>query len=380
MPDTMSAKKEGQTRGGFRRIRPVDWLLVAVPLAFFVHFIPAWQNETLLFFISGVALIPLAAWLGRATEHLSARAGPGAGGLLNATLGNAPELILSLAALSKGLIVVVKASITGSILGNILFVLGVAILAGGTRFPHQRFNQTATRVAATSLSLAVIGLIIPTIFHSATQRQSDDWSSRATPELSLAVAAVLFSTYILWLVFSLITHRDLFMGTDAGNVAVNESKKSAWPASKAFIVLALAAIFIAVMSEFVAGSVEAACQSLGLTEVFAGVIIVAIISNASEFTAVSAALKNQMDLSLSIAVGSSLQIALFITPVLIFASYLFGLRMTLEFSLPEVAALSLAVGIVVLISGDGECNWFEGAQLLAVYLIIAVLFFFLPAR
>ena len=250
MTDTMSAKKEGQTRGSFYRLRPLDWFLVAVPLAFLIRFIPAWKNETLLFFISGVALIPLAAWLGRATEHLSARAGPGAGGLLNATLGNAPELILSLAALSKGLIVVVKASITGSILGNILFVLGTAILAGGTRFPHQRFNQTATRIAATSLSLAVIGLIIPTIFHAATERQSDDWSSRATPELSLAVAVVLFVTYILWLVFSLITHRDLFMGTDPGDVAVNESKKSAWPVSKAFIVLALAAIFIAVMSEF----------------------------------------------------------------------------------------------------------------------------------
>jgi Ca2+:H+ antiporter len=376
----MSAKNEGQTRSRFYRPRPVDWLLLAVPLAFFLHFFPAWQNETLLFFVSGVALIPLAAWLGRATEHLCARAGPGIGGLLNATLGNAPELILSLAALSKGLIVVVKASITGSILGNILLVLGTAILAGGTRFAHQRFNQTATRTAATSLSLAVIGLIIPTIFRAATDREPGNWSSHATQNLSLAVAAVLFVTYILWLVFSLITHRDLFMGTDLGDVATKGSKKSVWPLPKAFIVLALAAIFIAVMSEFVAGSVEAACKSLGLTEVFAGVIIVAIIGNASEFTAVLAALKNQMDLSLSIAIGSSLQIALFITPVLIFASYLFGLRMTLEFSLPEVAALSLAVGVVVLISGDGECNWFEGAQLLAVYLIIAVLFFFLPAR
>jgi Ca2+:H+ antiporter len=170
------------------------------------------------------------------------------------------------------------------------------------------------------------------------------------------------------------------MGTDLADVAINEPKKSVWPVPKAFMVLALAAIFIAVMSEFLAGSVEAACQALGLTEVFAGVIIVAIIGNASEFTAVVAAFKNQMDLSLSIAVGSSLQIALFITPVLLFSSYFFGLPMTLEFSLPEVAALSLAVGIVVLISGDGECNWFEGAQLLAVYLIIAVLFFFLPAR
>jgi Ca2+:H+ antiporter len=285
-----------------------------------------------------------------------------------------------LVALSKGLIVVVKASISGAILGNILLVLGTAILFGGTRFPHQRFNQTAARIGATSLSLAVIGLIIPTIFHAATEKQPDDWSSRATQNLSLAVALVLFVTYILWLVFSLITHRDLFMGTDLGNPAIEERQKAAWPMAKAFIVLALAGIFIAVMSEFLAGSVEIACKSLGLTEVFAGVIIVAIIGNASEFTAVSAALKNQMDLSLSIAVGSSLQIALFITPVLIFASYLFRLRMTLEFSLPEVAALSLAVGIVVLISGDGECNWFEGAQLLAVYLIIAVLFFFLPGR
>jgi Ca2+:H+ antiporter len=375
----MSPKNEPTPRVPYR-LQPLDSLLLAVPLAFLIHFVPGWKNETLLFFTSGTALIPLAAWLGRATEHLSARAGPGIGGLLNATLGNAPELILSLAALSKGLIVIVKASITGAILGNILLVLGTAILAGGTRYPHQRFNQTATLVGATSLTLAVIGLIIPTIFHAATARQSDDWSSRATQNLSLAVAVVLFVTYLLWLVFSLITHRDLFMGTDLGDLAIKERQKSAWAAPKALLVLALAGVFIAVMSEFLAGSAEAACQSLGLTEVFAGVIIIAVIGNASEFTAVLAALRNEMDLSLSIAVGSSLQIALFITPVLIFASYLFGLQMTLEFSLPEVAALSLAVGIVVLISGDGECNWFEGAQLLAVYLIIAVLFFFLPAR
>jgi Ca2+:H+ antiporter len=375
----MSPKNEPTPRVPYR-LQPLDSLLLAVPLAFLIHFVPGWKNETLLFFTSGTALIPLAAWLGRATEHLSARAGPGIGGLLNATLGNAPELILSLAALSKGLIVIVKVSITGAILGNILLVLGTAILAGGTRYPHQRFNQTATRVGATSLTLAVIGLIIPTIFHAATARQSDDWSSRATQNLSLAVAVVLFVTYLLWLVFSLITHRDLFMGTDLGDLAIKERQKSAWAAPKALLVLALAGVFIAVMSEFLAGSAEAACQSLGLTEVFAGVIIIAVIGNASEFTAVLAALRNEMDLSLSIAVGSSLQIALFITPVLIFASYLFGLQMTLEFSLPEVAALSLAVGIVVLISGDGECNWFEGAQLLAVYLIIAVLFFFLPAR
>ena len=185
-------------------------------------------------------------------------------------------------------------------------------------------------------------------------------------------------TYVLWLVFSLNTHRDLFTGENPDGQLLNEAKASAWPLAKAVTILAIAALLIAVMSEFLSGSVEAACKSLGLTEVFAGVIIVAAISNASESTAVMVALKNKMDLSLGIAIGSSLQIALFITPILVFASYLFGNRMTLEFSLPEVAALSLAVGIVVLISGDGECNWFEGAQLLAVYLVIAIFFFFLP--
>jgi Ca2+:H+ antiporter len=374
----MPAKKEGQVWFSFGMLRALDWLLLAVPAAFSIEFVPAWKNETLLFFIAGIALVPLAAWLGRATEHLSVRTGPGIGGLLNGTLGNAPELILSLVALSKGLTVVVKASITGSIIGNILLVLGTAILAGGTRFPHQKFNQTGTRVAATSLSLAVIGLIIPTIFHLATERQPGGWSLPATENLSIAVAVVLFVTYLLWLFFSLSTHRDLFAGEKPGELI--EANKTAWPLAKAVTILAIAALLIAIMSDFLSGSVEAACRSLGLTEVFAGVIIVAAISNASESTAVLVALKNKMDLSLGIAIGSSLQIALFITPVLVFASYLFGIRMTLEFSLPEVAALTLAVGIVVLISGDGECNWFEGAQLLAVYLVIAIFFFFLPEQ
>ncbi len=209
-PNMSGLVKDHSSR--FGRLCPLDWLLTAIPITFLVQFVPAWKNETLLFFMAGLALIPLAAWLGRATEHLSARAGPGIGSLLNATLGNAPELILSLVALSKGLSVVVKASITGSIIGNILLVLGTAILAGGMRFPHQRFNQTGTRVAATSLTLAAIGLIIPTIFRLATERQPGDWSRQATENLSVAVAGVLFVTYVLWLVFSLNTHRDLFTG------------------------------------------------------------------------------------------------------------------------------------------------------------------------
>ncbi len=374
----MPAREEDQGRFRFGMLRPLNWLLLAVPVAFVIYLVPAWKNETLLFFIAGIAIIPLAAWLGRATEHLSDRAGQGIGGLLNATLGNAPELILSLVALSKGLTVLVKAAITGSIIGNILLVLGTAVLAGGMRFPHQKFNQTGTRTAATSLSLAAIGLIIPTIFHVVTERQPGGWSALAAQGLSVTVAVVLFATYLLWLVFSLITHKNLFAGANLGDGKPDEKNESAWSVSTAVTILAIAAILIAVMSEFLAGSVEAACKRLGLTEVFVGVVIVATVGNASESSAVLVALNNKMDLSLGIAIGATLQIALFITPVLVFASYAFGLPMTLEFSIPEVAAVALAVGIVVLISGDGECNWFEGAQLLAVYLIIAIFFFFLP--
>jgi Ca2+:H+ antiporter len=371
-------KHERQAWFSFGMLRPLDWLLVAVPLAVVIYFVPGWKNETLLFFVAGIGIVPLAGWLGRATENLSERTGPGIGGLINATLGNGPELILSLVALSKGLIVVVKASITGSIIGNLLLVLGTAIFAGGTRFPHQKFNQAGTRMASTSLSLAVIGLIMPTIFRAATEGQRGGWPALSAQNLSVGVATVLFANYVVWLVFSLITHKELFAG---GNVADSESnvdEESIWPVSKAVTIIAIAAILIALMSEFLSGSVETVCKSLGLTQVFVGVIIVSAIGNAGEATAVVVALKNKMDLSLGITIGSSLQVALFVTPVLVFASYLFGHPMTIEFSLPEVVAVALAVGIVILISGDGECNWLEGAQLLAVYLIIAVFFFFLP--
>ncbi len=360
-------------------LQPLDWLLLAVPAAFAIRFVPAWRNDTLLFIITGVAIIPLAGWMGRATAHLSARAGPGIGGLLNATFGNAAELIIALTALSKGLIVVVKASITGSIIGNILLVVGASMLAGGMRFDRQTFNKTAARMAATSLSLAAIGLIIPTIFHLAADQQPGGWSPQAERSLSLAIAVVLFLTYVLWLVFSLFTHKELFAGPGAAPAVRGERVNAPWSVANAITILAAATTLVAFMSEFLVGSVESARESLGLTEVFVGVIVVAIIGNAAEHsTAVLAALKDEMDLSLGIAIGSSLQIALFVTPVLVFASYLFGRPMSLEFSLPEIAAVALAVWIVAQISGDGECNWLEGVQLLSVYLIIGILFFFLP--
>jgi Ca2+:H+ antiporter len=362
-------------RDAFRQENALNWLLVAIPLAFALRFVPTWHNDTALFFVAGLGVVPLAGWMGRATEHLAARSGPGIGGLLNATFGNAAELIIALMALSKGLVGVVKASITGSIIGNILLVLGAAMMAGGLKFPHQTFSRTVARVSATSLGLAAIGLIIPTVFHRAADR-TGGWSPEAEQQLSAAIAGILFATYVLSLVFSLVTHKDLFRG-DAGHSAAPEGP--AWSVGKATAVLAVATVLVAVMSEFLVGSIEAARESIGLTEVFVGVIVVAIIGNAAEHsTAVTVAMKNQMDLSLGIAVGSSLQIALFVTPVLIFASYLFGQPMNLEFTLPEVAAVALAVWIVGGISGDGECNWLEGVQLVSVYLIIAVLFYFLP--
>ncbi|MBK1882035.1 calcium/proton exchanger [Luteolibacter pohnpeiensis] len=358
----------------FGVLRPIDWLLLAVPVAFAIRYVPGWNHQTLLFLISGVGIIPLAGWMGRATEHLGERAGPGIGGLLNATFGNAAELIIGLMALSKGLTGVVKASITGSIIGNILLVVGASLLAGGIRYPRQTFNQTAARISSTSLSLAAIGLTIPTIFHWSAAATPAGWSPDSEQKLSLAIAGLLLVTYLLWLLFSLVTHKGLFNGEDDG-----DPENDAWSIGRSTLILAGATILVAFMSEFLVGSIEAARHALGLSEVFVGVIVVATVGNAAEHsTAVVVALKNKMDLSLGIATGSSIQIALFVTPVLLFASYFFGQPMNLEFSLPEVVAVGVAVAILVQICGDGECNWLEGAQLLSVYLIIAVLFYFLP--
>ncbi|MGI8891331.1 MAG: calcium/proton exchanger [Chthoniobacterales bacterium] len=352
----------------------LDLLLLAFPFAIVLRFVPAWRNETLLFIIAGIAIVPLAGWMGRATEQLAARSGEGIGGFLNATFGNAAELIIALMALSKGLTGVVKASIAGSIIGNLLLVLGISILAGGIRFPKQTFNQTAARSSSTSLGLGAIALLIPAIFHYAAASRPGGWSIEAEHKLSLAIVLVLFLTYFCSLFFHLFTHRELFKGP------TREEEETHWPLWQSMAALAVSTALVAVLSEFLVGSIEAARQSLGLTETFVGVVIVALVGNAAEHsTAVWAAWKNKMDLSLSIATGSSLQMALFVTPLLVFCSYGFGTPMTLEFSLPEIASIVLSIWIVGQISGDGESHWLEGVQLLSVYVIIAFLFYYLPA-
>lgn len=353
---------------------PLDWLLLAVPVAFGIRFVPAWKNDSLLFVAAGIGIIPLAGWLGRATEQLSARAGAGIGGFLNATFGNAAELIIALLALSKGLTTVVKASLTGSIIGNLLLVLGASAFAGGLRFPRQRFNETAARVSATAMSMGAAALIIPTVFHVAANSHPGGWSPVAEQRLSLAIAIVLFLTYAATLVFSLVTHKALF----AGEPEVETHEPAAALAS-ALTLLGVATVLLAFLSEFLVGSIESARHTLGLTQTFVGVIVVALVGNAAEHTtAIWAALKNKMDLSLGIALGSSLQIALFVTPALVFASYAFGRPMDLEFSLPEIVAIAISIWIAQQVGGDGESNWLEGVQLLSVYLVMAILFFYLP--
>ena len=355
----------------------LNLLLVFVPVAVGLHFLKP-DAHTWIFLTAALAIVPLAGWLGRATEHLAERTGEGVGGLLNATFGNAAEMIIALMALKRGLYDVVKASLTGSIIGNVLLVLGAAILAGGFKHTTQRFNASGARVQATMLSLAAVALIVPAAFHyiggpAAIAREAG---------LSLELAIVLLVTYALSLWFSLHTHKQLFMSHATEAVDVTEGEHHHWSVGKSLGVLAVSTALIAWVSEILVGSVEQAAHAFGMTSLFVGVIVVAIVGNAAEHsTAVLVAMKDRMDLSLGIAIGSSIQIALFVAPVLVLASYFVGPRpMDLVFTSSEVLAVGIAVAITGQIAGDGESNWLEGVQLVAVYVILAIVFYFLPEQ
>ncbi|MCG8467373.1 MAG: cation transporter, partial [Gemmatimonadetes bacterium] len=366
----------------------------------------------IIFVVSCIAIIPMAGIMGRATEHLAERVGPGLGGLLNASFGNAAELIIAILALRKGLYGVVKASLTGSIIGNGLLVFGLASLLGGLKFPRQAFNRTAANLGATMLLLSAVGLVVPSVFHLI--QGADAVGERS---LSLEISIVLMFCYALSLVFALRTHGHLYAGaghasasggghgrldehaaqgsrgpqaadvvaaegaaTDgpaAGGAAAPEEHHVAWSRGRSFLVLLGAAALVGWMSEILVGGAEEAAHTLGMNEVFVGVIVVALIGNAAEHsTAVLVALKNKMDLSLQIAVGSSVQIALFIAPLLVFLSFVIGPRpMDLVFSPLEVVAVAISVLVVGQISDDGESHWMEGALLLGVYVVLGLAFF-----
>lgn len=361
--------------GWIRFLQPnLSWLLVFVPVVLALELGHS-QAHVAIFVCSCLAIVPLAGWLGRATEHLAERTGAGIGGLLNATFGNAAELIIALVALREGLYDIVKASLTGSILGNILLVLGASCLAGGLKHKDLRFNASAARMMSTMLTLAAIALVLPASFHYLVHPVA-----QVERSLSLEISVVLLVCYALSLVFSLHTHKQLFVGTAAEAAQVESVGHTKWSLGKSLGVLGVATALIAWVSEILVGSIAEAAHSFGMTSIFVGVIVVAIIGNAAEHsTALLMAYKNRMDLALGIAIGSSIQIALFVAPVLVLMSYWLGpTPMDLVFSPAEVLGVVIAVAITGQIASDGESHWLEGVQLLAVYLILALIFFFLP--
>ena len=360
-------------------------LLVFVPVALALEYL-FHLGGTAIFVTSALAIIPLAGILGLATEKLAEHYGAGVSGLLNATFGNAAELIIALVALDAGLHDLVKASITGSIIGNTLVVFGLAALLGGLRHPVQAFNRTAASMGATLLLLSAVGLVVPAIFHGIASESP----VRVERTLSLEISVVLMTTYLLSLVFTLRTHSQLYAGgvsgadaktADAESVeTVHEAVEPRWSRGRAIGTLLGAAALVGWMSELLVGAVHDAGEALAMTEVFLGVIVIALVGNAAEHsTAVLMALKNKMDLAVHIAIGSSIQIALFVAPLLLFLSYAVGpAPMDLHFTGLEVLAVALSVVIIAQVADDGKSHWMEGVQLLAVYLILALAFYHLP--
>ncbi len=368
-------------RAGLRRflLGSAGWPYLLVP------FIPlavvadvAHASSVLVFTCSALGVIPTAALMGRATEELAARAGPGIGGLLNVTFGNAPELIIALFALEAGLHEVVKASLIGSVIGNILLVMGASMFAGGLGRNRQHFNRVGAVAQSSMLLLATTALAMPAIFELVEGRGLpgpgvERVNYGATVEqLSLAVAIVLILSYVAGLLFSLRTHRDLF------NPPEDEHEGTPWSVRRSVAMLALAGVAVGGMSEILVGSISEAASSIGLTEFFVGAIIVAIVGNAAEhWVAVLVARKDKMDLAVNIAVGSSAQIALFVAPALVLCSFVLGPGpMPLVFNGFELGAVFLAVLIANHVTNEGESTWFEGVQLLAVYAVLALTFAF----
>lgn len=353
-------------------------LLVFIPISIAAHLLH-WGSLAV-FVASSMAIIPLASWMGAATEEIAVVIGPSAGGLLNATFGNATELIIALIALRAGLVEVVKASITGSIIGNLLLVMGLSMLLGGLRYKEQEFQPVVARVNASSMNLAVIAILLPTAIQFSSDR---GLALNEIEKLSIAVAVVLILVYGLTLLFSMKTHTYLY---DVGVAGINEKEAEAeehsegHPNLKLWIgVLLAATLAVAVESELLVDSLEVATEQLGLTPLFTGVILLPIIGNAAEHTtAVTVAMKDKMDLSVSVAVGSSLQIALFVAPVLVIAGWFLGQPMDLDFNPFELVAVVVAVLIANSISSDGKSNWLEGILLLAAYIVLGLSFYFLP--
>jgi Ca2+:H+ antiporter len=347
-------------------------LLIFAPIAAGLEFVHA--DHLVLFVVSAIALVPLAKLIGDSTEHLSTQYGPTAGSLLNVTFGNAAEIIIAVTAISAGLLDLVKASITGAIIGNILLILGLSIIAGGFRYKEQSFSRENIGVQSSMLFLAIIGLAVPTIL--ATTILSPSENQGQVQLLSDALAVILLIVYILGIVFTFITHKHLFTPPETAE-DMQESHGTHWSKKKSFLFLAASMAGVIVVSEILVASVETTGKELGFGQLFVGAVIVGIVGNAAEHSsAILLSLKGKIELSIGIAAGSGTQIALFVVPILVFAGIAIGQPFTLVFTLLELATIFLAAIILNLIVHDGRSNWFEGVMLTAVYIIIAIAFFF----
>jgi Ca2+:H+ antiporter len=342
------------------------WLLLFIPISFFSAFVI--RNDTLTFLTSILAIVPLARIMGYSTKEISLQTNPTISGLFSATFGNAIELIIAIFALQNGLIAVVQASIIGSIIGNILLLVGLSLFAGGLRYKNQRFNNETIAVSSTMLIIVVAGLAIPSVYYFLNP------SGPHIQVLSDAVAVVMTLIYIAGLVFSLRTHRDLF---DASDEMKATHERPTMSKRLAALILFLAVIVVAIESELLVHGIETAALTIGITQTFIGIVVIAIITNIAEkSTAVHFALENKLDVSIEIGLSSAIQIALFVVPILMLVSQIFNFGFTLVFTPFEILAVMLAVFIVNYLSADGRCNWLEGAQLISVYAIIAIAFFF----
>ncbi len=351
----------------------LNWLLVFIPVAIALRAFGA--NPTLVFAMSALALIPLASLTEDATEALASYLGTTWGGLLNASLGNAPEIIIGFFALRQGLVNVVKASLAGSIVNNLLFALGVSMFVGGLKHGTQRFNQAVAGMNGSLLLLTAAGLIIPAVFHFS--------SPRVTREISLEISVILFGVYLASLIYTLVTSKAV-LSKEAVRAEVEQVPERAggdigWSRNTALMILVAVTFGLAVMSEILTDALAPAAAHLRLTPMFAGVFLLALVGNASQISnAVSFARADKMDLSLGVTVGSSIQVALVVAPVLVFSGYLLGQEMDLLFTRFEIIALILAVLVTRQLTSDGQSNWLEGLMLVAVYLMLGFGFFYLP--
>ena len=354
----------------------VNWLLAFIPVTIVLEY--AHVPAPLIFLSAALAIIPIAAAIVHATEHLAKHTGDAVGGLLNATFGNAPELIIAVVALRAGYVDMVRASIIGAILANLLLALGVAFLLGGWRYKDQTYNAGASRLYSTMMLLAAVSLAVPSAF---SRYFAPEGTMREEQLLNVGIAGALLFAYVLYLLFSLKTHPGWFESVGQGATAEDHHAEKAWSVPRAVGTLIGAAVLAAWMSEILVGAAESTGKALGMSSVFMGIVLLAVIGGAAESgSAIAVAMKNKMDLSLGIALGSSIQIALFVAPVLVFASYFIAPQpLELSFSRAEVGSLFLGVLVGALVCADGRTNWFKGAQLVTLYAIIAMMFYFMPA-